>query len=89
MSLQKFNDQKKLNVLNRKLGHYNRFLTCLGEKDVPRLRQLIAVCLRQKNGISYILNKLSKAMNNLYKPNGYIEKDHDLAAFLLISAGPW
>ena len=46
--LSHFNDQKKLSVLQRKLSRYQRFLISLSEQDVPRLRQLIAVSLRQK-----------------------------------------
>ena len=69
-NLKKFNNEKKLQVLKRKLGYHQRFLVALSEKDGPRLRQLISVCLRQKNGISYILNKLSKAMQNVYSPKG-------------------
>ena len=56
--------------------------------DVPRLKQLISVCVRQIRGISYIVEKLNKAIAGIYNPKGYAEFDKDLAAFVLIAGGP-
>ena len=56
LKLSHLNDKRTISVLQRKLSHYQRFLSYF--EDVPRLRQLIAVTLRQENDISYILNKL-------------------------------
>ena len=36
---------------------HQRVLMSLTEKDVPRLRQLVSVCIRQKRSISYIIEK--------------------------------
>ena len=60
----------------------------LKENDVPRLKQLISVCVRQKRGISYIVEKVNKAIAGIYNPKGYAEFDKDLAAFVLIAGGP-
>ena len=53
--------------------------------DVPRLKQLISVCVRQKRGMSYIVEKLNKAIAGIYNPKGYAESDKDLAVFVLIA----
>ena len=88
LRLADFNNKKKLSVLNKKLSMHNRFLLTLTEKDVPRLKQLISVCVRQKQGIAYILQKLQKAIAGMYSPKGYNQDDRDLAAYVLISGGP-
>ena len=60
----------------------------LKENDAPRLKQLISVCVRQKHGISYIVEKLNKSIAGIYNPKGYAEFNKDLAAFALIAGEP-
>ena len=67
---------------------HQRVLMSLTEKDVPRLRQLVSVCIRQKRSISYIIEKVNKAMHGLYSPKGYTEFGHDAFPFVLLAGEP-
>ena len=88
LRLLSFNLQKKNNVLAHKVSHYERFLMALKENDVPRLKQLISVCVRQKRSIAYMVEKLNKAISGIYSPKGYTDFDNDLAAFVQIPRRP-
>ena len=67
---------------------HQRVLMTLAEKDVRQLRQLVSVCIRQKRSISFIIEKVNKAMHGLYSPKGYTELDHDVCSFGLLAGGP-
>ena len=88
IKLADFNHKKKISVLNKKLSMRNRFIISLSEKDIPRLKQLISVCIRQENGLAYLLRMLQLAVEGLYSPKGYDQNEKNLAAFIMISGGP-
>ena len=88
VKLTELNQNKKLSILRKKLAMHERFIMALSENDVPRLRQLIAVCIRQRRGVAYIVDKLQSAISGLYSPKGYNEVDLDIGTCVLITGGP-
>ena len=82
LRLSNLHNTKKVNILQEKGAMHQRVLMSLTEKAVPRLRQLVSVCIRQKRSISYIMEKVNKAMHGLYSPKGYTEFDHDVCSFV-------
>ena len=67
---------------------YHRFLMALASHDVPRLRQLISVCMRQKRSMTFIVDKLNKAISGIYNPKGYNQLDYDICSMVLLTGGP-
>ncbi len=71
----------------RRMDQHERMLMALGELDVPRVRQLVAVALRAGRGIGYITDQLHCAADGLYHAKGYTEGDFDLS-YLILKVGP-
>ena len=90
LRLTQLNDRRKIKALHEKAVMHQRFMMALSEKNVPRLHQLIRVCLRQKRGINDIVHQLNKAINGVYSPKGYKDLDLDILIVLivLIAGGP-
>lgn len=70
--LDALNNQHKIISFNNRASLYKRFLALIANNDVARTRQLISVCINHGNGINEIINKLTLAINNLYKPKSYL-----------------
>ena len=68
------------------MDQHERMLIALGELDVPRVRQLVAVALRAGRGIGYITDQLHRAASHLYHVKGYTEGDFDLS-YLILKVG--
>ena len=88
LRLSSLNDRKKLKVLQKKVIMHQRFVMILANKDVPHLKQLLSVCIRQKRDISYIVHQLNKAINGFSSPKEYKDLDHDISTFVLLAGGP-
>jgi len=60
----------------------------LSTNDVPKLRQLIAVALRNSCSVSRLLDRLADAIIGAYKPKGdFVRKDYDLATLTMRLGG--
>jgi hypothetical protein len=60
--------RRKVARLYRTAGMIKRLLIVLSQNDVPRLRQLLKVCLRQGRSVSAIMDRLAQAVEGCYKP---------------------
>ena len=76
------------NELSPIIAMHHRFLMALVSHDVPRLRQLISVCMRQKRSMTFIVDKLEKAISGIYNPKGYNQLDYDICPMVLLTGGP-
>ena len=65
-------DHKIINHQN-KIDLYKRFQILIANNDIPRLQQLLTVCLNHGDGMNAILTKLVMAVNGSYKPKGWSE----------------
>ena len=59
--MQWLNDGRKLDSYELRMDAHNRLLLAMAEADVPHVRQLIRVCLRQKKSIVYIADQIFRA----------------------------
>lgn len=74
--------------LVRALTLQKRLVQLLSTNDVPKLRQLIAVALRNGCSVSRLLDRLAGAIIGAYKPKGdYVRKDYDLATLTMRLGG--
>ena len=90
--LSSLNQAHKLNRIAKSLEAHKRLVFCLSENDVPRLRQLLKVALRNGRNIHYVIDKVHEAIMGLYRARGYTrgytEKDIDLGCLILRIGGP-
>ena len=77
----------KINRLGETLDMHQRFLVCISEKNVPRLNQLVAVALRNRRSIDYIVGKVVDAIDGHYRARPS-EDDKDMAVLILEIGGP-
>ncbi|KAG1725128.1 hypothetical protein EDB19DRAFT_1897825 [Suillus lakei] len=59
----------------------------ISEQDIPRLRQIINVALRNGAGVQEIVNKLKDALEGVYRPRGYGASDLDIATLVFRLGG--
>ena len=85
--LQIFHMQRKLNKLGSTLDMHQRFLLSVSQHNIPRLKELVAVAMRNKRSISYIISQVLNAIDGVYlaRPS---ENDKDLAYLILQFGGP-
>ena len=69
------------------LNMHQRFLAIVSENNIPKLKQLINVALKKKRNLSYIINKITDAVDGIYSPN-LSKDDKDLAFLVLKMGGP-
>ncbi|KAF4567094.1 hypothetical protein EYR40_006090 [Pleurotus pulmonarius] len=63
-----------------KLNDYKRILILLSENNIPSLRRLLSVALRNNAGTGPIIERLKKAINGVYSPLGqWSERELDIA----------
>lgn len=86
--LELLNFSRQVTRQKEKLTMHKRFLVALGQENVPRLRQLISVCMKQRRSISFITRRLHDAAMGLYAAKGYNEDDIELAYLVLKIGGP-
>ena len=67
---------------------HKRFLNLIAQEDVPRLSQILTICLNKKTGIRGIIDKFLLAAGDLYHAKGWNENDIDLATLVLRMGGP-
>ena len=77
----------KNSKLRTTLNMHQRFLASLSENNVARLRQLVAVALRNNRSINYITTKVLDAIDGCYSPRPS-QCDKDLAVLVLKLGGP-
>ena len=88
LKLEILNKDYKIITQQNKIDLYKRFNVLICNNDVPRLKQLLSVCLNNGDGINSILNKFTLAANNFYKAKGWSDDDLDLAYLVLRVGGP-
>jgi hypothetical protein len=86
--LDSLNLMRKIAVLESRLSTYKRFRLLITNNDIPRIQQLMQACIRQGNGMNYICEKIKKASEGVYRPEGYNENYFDLATLVLRIGGP-
>eukprot|EP00798_Chlamydomonas_sp_ICE-L_P004754 gene4754-34504_t len=69
---------------------FDRLIVALSDKNVPRLRQLVQVALRQGRGPNFIIEQVSKAAQGVYHAKGWKDDPDaiDLAFLVLKIGGP-
>ena len=94
--LRKEMTEKKLSTLNlvrknsrltKQLSLHKRLIEIIGTNDIPRLSQLIKVCLNSGMGAQSIIGRLTDAIRGKYRAN-YSEKEKDVAALVYKIGGP-
>ena len=72
----------KLNRLGTTLDMHQRFLLSISQNNIPRLPELVAVALRNKRSIQYILSKVLNVIDGVYlaRPS---QDDKELAYLIL------
>ena len=85
--LQKYKVNFKLEKLNRTLSLYKRFVVQISANNIPRLKNLVQVALRNNRSISSILDKCTEAVADVYRARPS-QDDRDLAFLVLKFGGP-
>ena len=88
LRLLKLNSSRKLSKLANSVDLYKRLLWFLGENDIPRVRQLLNVCLRKGASVNYILDRVQLALNGMYHAKGFQTDDIDIGLLVLRIGGP-
>ena len=81
-----FNYSRNLTTLAKSVGVHRRLLWCLSENDIPRLRQVLSVCLNNGASVNYILDKFQLAIDGVYHAKGFKDSDIDLG---FLSSSDW
>ena len=87
MQLELRHKTKRVERLNSVLGLHKRFLVLLSQNDVLRVKELVAVALKNNRSINYIVDKVLDAVAGIYRARPS-EKDKDLAFVVLKLGGP-
>ncbi|KAE9394828.1 hypothetical protein BT96DRAFT_998151 [Gymnopus androsaceus JB14] len=80
--LQALNIGRVIATRNRRLDSFKRLSIAISTQDIPRIRSLMAVQLRNGRSIQYILEKIDAAVQRTYSPRSYDEIDFQ-RAFLM------
>ena len=87
LQLQVITKSKQLHRLNKVLGLHKRFMVLIAENNVLRVKELVSVALRNNRSISYIVDKVTLAINKVYRARPS-EEDKDLSFIVLKLGGP-
>jgi hypothetical protein len=88
LKLENLRKDFQLICYKNQIDMHKRFLNLIAQEDVPRLSQILTVCLNQKTGIRGIIDKFLLAAGDLYHAKGWNENDIDLATLVLRMGGP-
>lgn len=83
-----FNSSRKLAKLASNVDLYKCLIWYLGENDIPRVRQLLNVCLRKGASVNYILDRVQLALNGMYHAKEFGTDDIDIGLLVLRIGGP-
>ena len=78
---------RKTDSLVRKLSLRDRLVTLLRTKDVPKLRLVLDVALRNGASVSRVIERVLEACGNEYRPQGNSEEDYKLTTLILRIGG--
>ncbi|KAG1719742.1 hypothetical protein EDB19DRAFT_1647796 [Suillus lakei] len=87
LRLQGLNESRQYMSTLTQLDDYSRLLMAISEQDIPRLRQIINVALRNGAGVREIVNKLEDALEGVYCPRGYGASDLDIVTLVFRLGG--
>ena len=79
--------KRKLATAMRTLDLHQEILQLLSEQKVPRIKQLLATCLKQGWSMGAVLRKIASAIDGLYSPQQFDETDHQIALLTLRLGG--
>lgn len=79
--------RSRINKIGESVILHQRLLVEIANNNVPRLNQLVAVALRNNRSISYILGKVTAAIEGVYRARPS-DDDKDLALLVLEFGGP-
>ncbi|KAE9388421.1 hypothetical protein BT96DRAFT_947614 [Gymnopus androsaceus JB14] len=86
LKLQALNNERKLVVQNRELAAWKHLAMAIGQNDIPHIRALMAVEIRNGHSVYSMLEKVDHAAQHLYSPKDYQEVDFQ-HAFLIYKLG--
>ena len=78
---------RKVSSLTRALDLHKKLLVCIQTNNIPRLHDIVVMCMKHQRSIGYIVQKLSDAVESKYQPN-YSVDDKELAVVILKFGGP-
>ena len=82
------NAMRKVQTLSKAVSLHKRLITVLSTNDVPKLRQVLAVGLRNGCSMSRLIERLSDAIAGAYRPRGgATELDYDLVTLIMRLGG--
>ena len=87
MKLQGLTQNRKAVILQRNLELHKRFMLLISNNNVPRLKELVSVALRNKRKVSYIIDNVVKAIKGLYNACSS-DDDKDIALLIYQFGGP-
>jgi len=82
------NTSRKVQSLTKALTLRDRLVALLRTKDVPKLRLVLDVALRNRASLTTVINRVAEAIEGEYRPNGNSEDDYHLATLVLRIGGP-
>ncbi|KAG6818758.1 hypothetical protein H0H93_002077, partial [Arthromyces matolae] len=86
LKLNGLNMGRKLGIRNRQIDAWKRTVIAIGSENIPRIRALIQIELRQGHSVYSILERIDKAAKRVYSPRGYEQTDYE-RAFLILKLG--
>ena len=87
LKLEGLNNQRKIDRLSKCISFHQRLVSLIASNDVPNLKSLINVALKNQRSIHYIVSKVIDAIDGVYKARP-TEKQKDLAFLVLKIGGP-
>lgn len=82
-----FNNSKHAGRLTENIDAHKRITLLLGSKNIPGLKRVFAESLRKGRSPHAILDQLTRAMNGVYRAQGYSDDDVDMAAVTMMLGG--
>lgn len=87
LACKNLNAERKLENLGKTLKLHEHFLYLIKENKIHNLHELVNVALRNNRSMTYIISKMTSAVQKLYNPRYSID-DKDLAFLILHYGGP-
>ena len=87
LKLEGLNNKRNLARLGGSLGLHQRLVSLMATNNVPRIKELLSVALRNRRSLNYIVDKVKDAIDGVYSPRPSKE-DKDLAVLVLKIRGP-
>lgn len=80
--------QARLRQIGQALTLHKRLVRAVAAGDVPRIAQLISVCIKHGDSVGATMDKIAAAISGNYKPKGYTEEELHISLLALRFGGP-